>query len=68
MSFFSFTSPRFLSKPLNCKLIIKNNNMVVLINVTFLCKKIIINLIPKKLILYNNNFLCHHVKHILFYL
>jgi len=31
-------------------------------------KKIIINLISEKLILYNTNFLCHHVEHILFYL
>jgi hypothetical protein len=59
----------FLSKPLQCKFVIQKINLIVFINASFLRKKSkILTSIPQTLVIYHTKNLCHHIKHILFYL
>ncbi len=67
MLFFILTFPQLPSKPLEHNLIIKNNNMIVLINAFSLIKKFKIQAYtsqnPR---FYNTKILCHHVEYTLF--
>jgi hypothetical protein len=69
MSFFSrSTSPIFPPKPLECKIFINIINIIVLINVALLMKKIQDSSInSQKMGFYFTKILCHHVQHTLFY-
>jgi hypothetical protein len=67
--FLRSTSPIFPPKPLECRIFINKINIIVLINVVLLMKKIPdSNTNFKKLVFYITEILCHHVEHTLFYL
>jgi hypothetical protein len=66
MSFFCTLSLILLSKPLECKFVIKKINLIILMNAFVLWFKIL-TLIPQNLVICHTKNLCHHIKYILFY-
>jgi hypothetical protein len=66
MSFFAPTFPTLLFN-LECYFINKKINLIILIYITFLMKKIQDSLIPQNLVIYHTKHLYHHIKHIIFY-